>query len=538
MSGLRRVGVFLGLLVTAGAQEPDGLALHCSFDGSLATAPQAEAACFGEVTYDKGILGQALRLSRDSYVDFTTPGILAKEEGAVEFWVKPDWRLCRESLFPYRRHFLSKASSAEGVFELYYWHTPHSVVCSFDKSKKRGKHLLYSPPWRSLDWNHVAVTWRGGESIRVYVNGSAGRQQGDVASPVVGPADTIRIGRAPHKAYHKSSKGLVYTDTSLYGLVDELRVWRRCLAPEEVARNYRERLPAGLGEVKGKAGLMPAGWVDVKAAYGAKGDGKTDDTEALQRAFHSRESIFLPMGYYRITGTLRLQENLCVQGEGSGVGGWNRVGQSVLLYDGPEGGVAVQAVSVKHVQLRHFAIDGNRKAGVGLKWGYGYAQHSMVQDVAVTGTLEHAVYLAVVGVMTFDHLHVFGNHGAGVTMGSYPNQDGIEAGVNGVYFRSCHLFENGLADRYDGEGNFREGYGFGFVGPICNVGVTDCVIESNGGPGIYIGPSNKNGIQVSNCYFESNSRSVMRRIAKTYGKDAFSRLGSQTEPVGRLVSTP
>ena len=50
------------------------------------------------------------------------------------------------------------------------------------------------------------------------------------------------------------------------------------------------------------------GVVNVKAApYNAKGDGKTDDTAALQRAIDENESVFFPKGNYNVTKTLQLR---------------------------------------------------------------------------------------------------------------------------------------------------------------------------------------------------------------------------------------
>jgi hypothetical protein len=48
--------------------------------------------------------------------------------------------------------------------------------------------------------------------------------------------------------------------------------------------------------------------VNVKdAPYGAKGDGRTDDTAAIQRAIDEHETVFLPKGCYLLTRTLELK---------------------------------------------------------------------------------------------------------------------------------------------------------------------------------------------------------------------------------------
>ncbi len=56
-----------------------------------------------------------------------------------------------------------------------------------------------------------------------------------------------------------------------------------------------------------------AGWADVKRDFHATGDGKSDDTVALQKALDAlrdekgqTRAVYLPAGTYRITRTLTL----------------------------------------------------------------------------------------------------------------------------------------------------------------------------------------------------------------------------------------
>src|SRR5262249_3671331 len=53
---------------------------------------------------------------------------------------------------------------------------------------------------------------------------------------------------------------------------------------------------------------LPAGatWVNARS-LGALGDGKTDDTAALQKALDANRAVYLPTGKYIVTDTLRLR---------------------------------------------------------------------------------------------------------------------------------------------------------------------------------------------------------------------------------------
>lgn len=55
------------------------------------------------------------------------------------------------------------------------------------------------------------------------------------------------------------------------------------------------------------------GWVSVRQ-YGAVGDGKTDDTEALQRALDAERVLYFPQGIYCISDTLYMKQDTTLYG--------------------------------------------------------------------------------------------------------------------------------------------------------------------------------------------------------------------------------
>ena len=63
------------------------------------------------------------------------------------------------------------------------------------------------------------------------------------------------------------------------------------------------------------------GMLDVKKDFGAKGDGISDDTKALQKALVSGKEIFFPAGIYRTRETLGFNHSV-YGGKALGPGGW------------------------------------------------------------------------------------------------------------------------------------------------------------------------------------------------------------------------
>jgi sugar lactone lactonase YvrE len=57
----------------------------------------------------------------------------------------------------------------------------------------------------------------------------------------------------------------------------------------------------------------PATWVNIRT-LGVMGDGKTDDTAALKKAIAEHRTLYLPMGWYRISDTLALRPDTILIG--------------------------------------------------------------------------------------------------------------------------------------------------------------------------------------------------------------------------------
>ena len=101
---------------------------------------------------------------------------------------------------------------------------------------------------------------------------------------------------------------------------------------------------------------------DAKRDFGAKGDGKADDTEAVRAAMAAARAegrgavAYLPKGLYRTTGTLAV-----------GGSGWTLRGSgisSVLLYDGDRAESAIVVKDANRVELALFRVQ-NRETFFG-----------------------------------------------------------------------------------------------------------------------------------------------------------------------------
>ncbi|MHC4406213.1 MAG: glycosyl hydrolase family 28-related protein, partial [Planctomycetota bacterium] len=106
-------------------------------------------------------------------------------------------------------------------------------------------------------------------------------------------------------------------------------------------------------------------WISVKA-HGAAGDGKTDDTVAIQTALNAIKrgvTIYFPAGVYRVTRTLVVASPNEKALYGVLIIGHGR--ETHLVWDGSSGGTLIQAEGMGYSRWVGMELDGAAKAAVG-----------------------------------------------------------------------------------------------------------------------------------------------------------------------------
>ena len=160
---------------------------------------------------------------------------------------------------------------------------------------------------------------------------------------------------------------------------------------------------------------VPTRVFDVRRDFGAKGDGRADDTAALQKAIdaaraHGRGAIaYVPTGTYIVTDTLR------VTGRDYAVGGTGF--RACLRWRGAEGGTMIAVHDPQHLRIEHLAVgnhdSGQMNNGIDiLQTGSGTPSHVTYDGVFVYGMYQkkpfrkglHLRGLGKGAVVVFDHV--------------------------------------------------------------------------------------------------------------------------------------
>lgn len=241
------------------------------------------------------------------------------------------------------------------------------------------------------------------------------------------------------------------------GLVDSIRLTNAALDPTQFQRATETALANVSFESSDTVFPADAGHLNIRRHFGAVGDGKTDDTAAIQRAFRAVNGqhassdgsyvLFFPAGTYLVSDTVKWSRFLRVQGE-------NRDTTIIRLidnapgFDNPESPKPVVAASaVKGPPGSNKAVNGSTIAnwfhhftvetGSGNPGAVGVEYHSNNY-----GSLEH------VTIRSGDGDGVFGldltHKTNGPTLIAHTSIEGFDTGIKTAYMEYSVTMEDVL----------------------------------------------------------------------------------------------
>jgi len=218
-------------------------------------------------------------------------------------------------------------------------------------------------------------------------------------------------------------------------------------------------------------------WLNVKDGFGAKGNGVSDDTNALQAAFDAvakgdrGATLYLPPGIYLITHTLLMNYHINVSIIGADPA------NTIVKWGGAAHGTMMQVNGTAYSKFDRITFNGDRVANVGVEQSWDFKKpnfdtgNEYADDVFTDlvfgingGNLKYGFAETTILRDKFTR-----NTAAGVSLGNF---NALDIWIRDSWFQDCAV---GVTNTY-GAGNFRLYHNL-----FLNSTISDISIRNTGG---------------------------------------------------------
>jgi hypothetical protein len=212
--------------------------------------------------------------------------------------------------------------------------------------------------------------------------------------------------------------------------------------------------PAGFAEnAQQFDGPFPS-WLNIQTAFGAKGDGVTDDTQAFQNALNqlvrNPSVLWVPKGTYLISSTLQM--TACQQFSIIGEDPRN----TVIEWNGPSGGTMLDIEGCEWFRLARLGWNGQNKAGVAMRIasslenGEYYPTYNDIEDQQISQSAT-GIEVGFAGETSVQRVHFDHNTVAGISL---ENWNALNFNVIDSLFTDCNVGVTNAAPGVPGSGAF------------------------------------------------------------------------------------
>lgn len=144
----------------------------------------------GAVSYVAGQKGQALSLPAGCFLTFPSKSLLDKSQGAVAFWLKPNWNGDDGE----NHALLADVSNFDDKLQntLYLWKWSTGLL-RLDLRSPADQYVTYGVRhWRAGEWHHIGASWDVKSSLALFVDGQCVARRRAAYEPRLWP--TFNIG--------------------------------------------------------------------------------------------------------------------------------------------------------------------------------------------------------------------------------------------------------------------------------------------------------------------------------------------------------